>query len=435
MLLRFTIENYRSIRSRVTLDLTRVGKFSRSNLPENLLATDGDDYDVLSSVIVYGANASGKSNLLNAIKALDELVNSSMDFKIDTQIRAYDPFRLNKEWKKLPSYFQVDFVAKNNVRYLYTVCINQKQILAEELYHYAGEDKSRKNLLFSRKLDKPIKFGSTYRGVRSFNIYPNQLILSQVAKEPNPILLPAFTFFSKHLFCSTLHDSMYDDSLIRQLTTLLDEEGSAFRRNINRLVRASDTAIREVITKEHAETEFHFPDDIPEEVKADVLKRFKKRVKAIHAVFDDTGKEIGFEEFDLSQESTGTIKLLAMGGLVIDALQDGSVLVIDELDKSLHSQLTKMLIGLFSDHSINVNRSQLLIASHDVTLLDKELFRFDQVIFTDKLNDGTSSYTRLSDYSGISKVADIASQYLLGRFGGTPMIDEYELDLEITPAG
>ena len=138
------------------------------------------------------------------------------------------------------------------------------------------------------------------------------------------------------------------------------------------------------------------------------------------------------ELFDIQEESTGTIKLLVVGGLILDALQDGTTIVIDELDKSLHPLVSQMLIKLFNSTENNPNNAQLIFASHDISLIDRDLFRLDQLYFAEKDYKGESNYYRLSDFTDISKVAPLAKWYLLGRFGAVPMIDEYELSLDLT---
>lgn len=431
MIVEFSVQNYRSIKEKAVLNFELAKKFSKDLHLGNYSNIEPLNKNILHSMVIYGANASGKSNLLNAIKSLDVFVNSSVDFKIDDPIPVYDPFKLDENSTSKPTIFEIDFIAKDKNRYVYFVEFDKQQILKEELHIYGGEDLNRKNLLFSRDKNIILKFGSYYRGVRKFKIYKNQLIVSQVSKEPNDILLPVYRFFSKYLFCSTIHDTRYDDSLIEAFKGLLEQEESTFKRNVNRIIRAADTAIQEVITKEHDEKEFQFPNDMPEKVKSDILKKYKKRVKTVHHVFNANNEVVGSSEFEIEEESTGTIKLLVIGGLIIDALSDGTTLLVDELDKSLHPLLTKMLIYLFHNPETNPNGAQLLLATHDVTLLDKEVFRLDQVMFTDKKLNGSSNYTKLSEYTGLSKLAEIASWYLLGRFGGTPMIDEYELDLEI----
>jgi len=149
---------------------------------------------------------------------------------------------------------------------------------------------------------------------------------------------------------------MYIDTLlltytVRQFTTafsnLLSKPDNHINSNFNKLIRAADTEIVEIRTKEHDEKDFKFPEDMPDEDKKEVIERFKNRIKAVHNIYD--GEEIiGEEIFDITEESTGTKKLLVVGGLILDALQDGTTIIIDELDKSLHPLLTQMLIRLFN---------------------------------------------------------------------------------------
>ena len=156
------------------------------------------------------------------------------------------------------------------------------------------------------------------------------------------------------------------------------------------------------------------------------MERFKYEVRTKHQMFDK-GKNIGETFLNFEEESLGTKKLLAVGGLIISALGDGSFIVIDELDKSLHPLLTKMLIGLFHSKKNNPFNAQLIFATHDSSLLDNELFRRDQIYFVDKEYEGYTILYRLSDIKGVRRDIPFDKWYLSGRFSAIPVISDLEL--------
>lgn len=435
MLIEFSVSNFKSIKENKHLKLASVKKFSSKELEDNITVTD-DFYNVstVKSAVLFGGNASGKSNMLKAIEALSYLVERSMDFKLDGKISAYKPFKLSPKSNTKPTTFSINFIAKNNIRYFYFIEFNGNKFLKEELYFYPQTKKPRKTLIFKRVLGKEIEFGTYYEGTKKIEIYDNQLILSQAGVRPIKSLIAPFRFFSKYLFCSTIHDTRYDDAIIQSFTKLMSEQSSTFKSNLNKLVRAADTGILEVRTKEHGDEAFQFPEDMPQEVKEELIKKFRHRIKTVHSIYDngdENKKVIGEELFDIAEESTGTIKLLVVGGLILDALEDGSTIIIDELDKSLHPLISQMLIQLFNSPEKNPNNAQLIFATHDISLINRDIFRLDQIYFAEKDFKGISNYYRLSDYTNLSKVAPLSKWYLLGRFGGTPMIDEYELSLNL----
>ena len=432
MIIEFSVSNFRSIKEEKSLKLASVKKFSSEEHEENITPIEDNYYKIatVKSAVIFGGNASGKSNMLKAIKALNYLVEHSMDFKLDEEIDSYEPYKLCNKSNENPITFSIDFIAKNGMRYLYFIEFTKYKFQKEELHFYPHSPRSRKTLVFKRSLGEELQFGSHYTGRKKFEIYDNQLILSQAGIKPVESLITPFRFFSTYLFCSTIHDTRYDDVLIQSFTKLINEKSSTFRSNINKIIRAADTGILEVRTKEHSEDSFKFPEDMPQKIKEKFIEKYKHRIKTVHNIYENE-EVIGEELFDIQEESTGTIKLIVVGGLILDALLDGTTLIVDELDKSLHPLISQMLIKLFNSKENNPNNAQLIFATHDISLISRDLFRLDQFYFADKDYKGSSNYFRLSDFTNISKVAPLAKWYLLGRFGAVPMIDEYELSLDL----
>lgn len=430
MLIHFTVENFKSIKERAEIDFRVAKKFSLDRHPDNYVQLPAYGENIVKVMAAFGANASGKSNLLEAIDALSSFVRNSARYQGDHTIPGYQPFRLSPTKDALIS-FEIDFLAADHLRYDYRLSYTAHSVQHEVLYVYAGSDKRRKNLLFQRNSMGDMEYGPLYKGPKGFAIYDNQLVLSQVAVSPNPTILPAFQFFAYSLLCYTFHDTTMDDNILSKLQQELgtEEEQIDFIENINKLLRAADTSIERIEVR----------GDLSQTVrnlyngrKLVVLQ--EKRIKTIHKIYDANNNVAGFAEFDLVDESTGTQKLLLVASIILRAFERGQTLVFDELDKSIHPNLTRMLIGLFNDPTINKNGAQLFIATHDATILDKELFRLDQILIADRELNGNSTYRKLSDFSGISKVTNLDEWYLLGQFGGVPMINDFELDLEIEQA-
>ncbi len=438
MLLEFAVTNFRSIQNRQVLSLFASGQVMRKELPENLFLPPISSVakPLVCSAVIYGANAAGKSNLLKALNAMDYLVNLSNDFKLDDPIEAYDPFKLDRESRTLPTVFEIDFVANDNKRYFYMTSFDRKRILREELWVYPAERKvSRKSLLFSRENGNPIEFGELYRGKKDFTPNPNQLLLSKPGVDDVPALQDAYRFFSSGLFCAIPQNTLFDEALLKMVEKNLSEKSGSteFQEMIISLARAADTGISDIFLKKNDVEQLVFPSEMPDSEQQKIKSQYEKRIKTVHLTYEN-GAEIGVQTFDLSDESSGTLKFMGLAGIVIDALQNGSVIVVDELDKNLHPLLTRMLIQLFHSSETNPNHAQLVFSSHDISLIDRELFRRDQILLVDKTIAGASEVTRLSDFTGISKMVSLQKWYMNGMFRGIPAINSYQIDLKIKPA-
>jgi AAA15 family ATPase/GTPase len=396
-------------------------------LGDNTFKVD-DNTEVLKSSIIYGRNGSGKSNLLLAFQALVFMVNESSDFKVEQAIPPFDPFKLDSNCKNKPVEISVDFITNKGVRYIYSISFNKTDIVTESLYFYPNSQPAK---LFDRKGDK-ITYGDYFTGKKKQIedlLLDNQLYLSKAGKSKLKSLHEAYLFITDMIYPSTFHDTDYDKVLINIFTNKMgNDEIPNFKENISKLLRVADTGIIELDTKESKLSEEDLPDDMTDKEKKEIVENFKYRIKTRHNLFEN-GEEKGVVEFDLNDESTGTIKLLAIGGLVLEALIEGQTLIIDELDKSLHPKLTELIIKVFHSKRTNPNNAQLIFATHDISLLDNSIFRRDQVWISEKEYKGNSVFYSLSDIKGVRKDAPYDKWYMSGRFRGIPLINELELDL------
>ena len=201
-------------------------------------------------------------------------------------------------------------------------------------------------------------------------------------------------------------------------------ESDKLKKLIISIIQAADTGINSIHTSGLVQSS----EEMSEEDKNSNSKRLTKRIKTVHSVYEN-GVEVDDTEFDLIEESTGTMKLVGIAGIVAQALDDGSVIVMDELDKNLHPLLTRMIIGLFHNPDFNRKNAQLILSSHDISLIDNDLFRRDQIMLIDKDVKGNSSVKRLSDFTGISRVKQLEKWYISGMFNAVPAINDYQIEM------
>jgi AAA15 family ATPase/GTPase len=416
MLVYFAVSNFRSFKDKAVLDMR---KTSAKGFSDNYQG------DLLRSSVLYGANASGKSGFLRAFRALDFLVTNSADFRPKKEIPVYEPFLLDISNQQKQVEFETEFISLG-VRYLYKIRFSSHQIDFEELFFYKGNSKA---LLFSREADADIKFGDYYKGAKKAiekMLLPNQLFLSKAALNNVEVLSGAYYFFEEVLETVPVMDSDTEEDLKRfYARRLAEDEDGIFTKRFNALICALDTGIESVSVEEMDWGGIEFPSAMPDEVRGHIQEKFRYDIKTSHGLFH-AGERVGSHTFEVKDESTGTKNLFALGGVIIEALENGTVLVVDELEKNLHPMITKFLIQIFHNPILNKNNAQLIFATHDVSQLSSEVFRRDQVWFSEKNEYGASELFRCSDMEGVRLNTPLDKWYISGRFGATPIINDVE---------
>ena len=416
MLVEFSVENYRSIQEKQTLSM--VAADNETMLDSNTFPVpNNDDLRLVTSAAIYGPNASGKSNLLKAIQVLKNLViNSASRMQIGDKLPV-EPFKLNRETAKKPSSFEVIFI-HNDIRYEYGVSLNRERVFEEWLIAYPNEIQQN---WFSREYlpDDPKfqpnegykwSFGNTLKGeqelIKNF-VRSNSLFLSHAAQNNHTQLREVFEwFYDKINQLNTNFDAT-------EFTFNLYNTNEQFRKKIIKLVNESDIGISDIRLESHSNMyTLKFKDE--EFGRHELLTR---KIKTIHQM-NDSNEQI---EFEIDQESQGTQHLFEIAGHWLYALECGEALIVDELDRSLHPVLSKALIKMFNNPEINKNNAQLIFTTHDTTLLDGEIFRPDQVWFTEKDNSMTKLYSLL-DFQPRENES-LQKGYLLGRYGAIPFIN------------
>ncbi|MEZ4850272.1 MAG: ATP-binding protein [Bacteroidia bacterium] len=389
----------------------------------------GKNIKLVKSAIIFGPNASGKSGFLRAFKALEYLVLRSANFKPNEKIAPYEPYKLNTRQSSAPVNFEIEFV--NKVRYEYLVSFSSDYIVSEELFHYPN---LTRKLLYSRKRGKEIKFGESYKGGKKTIeklLLPNQLFLTKAAENNVESVLDVFQFFDRGMMVFPFLEE-YRESTISRLYAqrLAENHKSNFSKRFNALICALDTGISGVSAEEVDWNSYHFPNNMPDDIKNSFQEQYKYDIKTQHLLFDGN-KEIGVEHFDIEEESTGTKSLFVIGGIILDALETGRVLIVDEFEKNMHPRITQYLIQLFHNDLTNPRNAQLIFATHDITQLSNDNFRRDQVWFTEKDEFGATTLYRCSDIKGIRLGTPLDKWYASGRFGATPLINDSDFLIEM----
>ncbi|MCM2329695.1 hypothetical protein SAMN05216229_11642 [Geopseudomonas sagittaria] len=414
MLIEFRAKNFRSLRDEQVLSL--VASKDKSLLDTHTQATGINAAPaLLRSAVIYGANASGKSNLIKALQYMRGVVIESATAIQPGQPYSVQPFRLDMESAKQPTEFEVTFLL-DGVRYQYGFSMTSQRILSEYLLVYKSFKPQR---WFERHLDletgKDVyEFSASLKGPKGVwegATRPNSLFLSMAVQLNSEALRPIFDWFANQLLILNELNPLNMNVSIQKLKQV---EG---RREICNFLSAADISIADIdiVTRKVPGQSVHF--DLAGGKTEVRMEEVEENQLRFHHV-TDKGKAI----FELADESGGTRSLLFLSGAVLDILANGRILVIDELDTSLHTLLVRELVRLFHTPEVNANGAQLIFSTHDTSLLDDpDLFRRDQIWFVEKDRDQASQLVALVEFSPRKNEA-LERGYLMGRYGGIPFI-------------
>ncbi len=416
MLIEFKIKNFRSFREEATLSMVAS---TDKTLPENtIIAPEFGGRSLLRSAVVYGPNAAGKSNLISAINFVDDLVNGSMDRKLNSPIEV-TPFLLVTEPNTAPSEFEVTFIDSQDVRYQYGFHVTAKQVVREWLVAYP---KGLPQTWFEREhsvgAEPAWYFGRNLKGKNSQLAEltrPDVLFLSNAAKLNHRQLGRVFEWFQKSLH---IIDADEAGKALSFYSAVKAKEDERTRSGIRTLLEVADFGISNFDVQERTYTDKDFPEELPAEIRNQFLNKKTLDVFMRHPV-----EGFGEISFSMDEESNGTQRYFALSGPLFDVLDNGWTLFVDELDASLHPLLVRNLVELFHNPQINPKGAQLIFNTHDTTLMDCCLFRRDQIWFVEKDRQGCSHLYPLLDYSPRKDEA-LAKGYLLGRYGAIPFLSE-----------
>ena len=417
MLVEFGVGNYRSFKDIVTLSMVAANLRAKDKeLDANNVFPLTKSIRLLKSAAVYGANASGKSNLVRAIRFMRQFVLTSA-----TGTQAQDPidvenFRLDTETEYAPSYFQIIFYLDGK-RYRYGFEADAQRVHAEWLYHVPTRNETR---LFVREGNTFDLSGAFKEGRKlSDKTRDNALFLSVIAQFNGPIALGILGWFRNLGVMSGLSDFAY-----RMFTIDLMED-KVTRDEIVAFVKRLDTGIADMRIEE-ADGIVGKGKSLSPDGAAQVLRRiFARRTKPVmtqHSKYNRESEQITFEDFDLDKhESDGTQKIFALSGPLLETLNNGQVLVIDELDARLHPLITRAIIELFNSQTTNSKNAQLVFATHDASLLSNKFFRRDQIWFTEKDRYGATGLYSLAEFK-VRNDASFSKDYIAGKYGAIPFI-------------
>ncbi|MEK7254138.1 MAG: ATP-binding protein [Bacteroidota bacterium] len=419
MLLEFTVGNFLSFKEPVTLSLEAS---SITDFPENVFSKGRTT--LLKSVAIYGANASGKSNLIAAISRMRSLVKSSAKLSSTDEIFV-EPFLLSTEMSRQPCHFEILFLL-DEVRYRYGFEVAAAKVHTEWLYQSKANAEKPLFIRDGSAIEVSAKFseGKNLEG----KTRENALFLSVCDQFNGEISKKIMGWFSNGNTISGLNHENYRGVTFRLLS---DPD---CKPAILEFLEKLDLGFGEVRVEEEEFNSEKLPEEMPLATRlrlaSDLKGKKMLRFKTLHDLYNPAGEKTGQKEFDLdTQESSGTNKVFDLLGPVFDTLMNGKVLVVDELDAKLHPLLTKALVSLFNSVETNPNNAQLVFATHDTNLLTYGNFRRDQIYFVEKDRQGATNLYSLLEYKEEGKTVradrSFEKDYVQGRYGAIPFLGDF----------
>ncbi|MDP8267199.1 MAG: ATP-binding protein [Candidatus Tenebribacter davisii] len=429
MLLEFQVENYLSFKERTKLSMVAS---SIKELPEAVFTVD--KYELLRSAAIFGANASGKSNLLKAIGFMKEFVLKSAKESTFGKDIEVNNFKLSEETLDKPSTFEMTFIVPDdheysktgNIVFRYGFKVDREMVKAEWLF---ARFTAFESTLFTRlgdeiTISEKFKEGKQVKKALG-KINKSTLFLSQVAaiKGENALLA------SMIMECfDDLRDisTIANDNFIGITADLMDNDQN--KAEIVKALSLADMCIEDIIVNKEKLNIEKLPDDMKDLLTDKEIKNiFRVHLDTLHKVFDKDKKVTGRVVFDFSEnESDGSKKFFAIIGPILSALENGLILVIDEIDARLHPNLCLLIITLFNSKKTNSKGAQLIFATHNTLMMDKRFLRRDQIYLIEKDKYGASELYSLLDYKNVRNDASYNKDYLMGKYGAVPYLGNFE---------
>lgn len=433
MLIEFRFKNYRSFRDEAILSMESTGLSSLKSCLIPLSST----VKLLPAIAIYGKNGGGKSNVIRAFWLAVQFVRNAQRMQHERAVIPVNPFALNDYSKDEPTEFAFEYTS-GGVKYWYGFSATRERIYSEYLYH---APKGQKALIFNRvRQNFSFTEEKARRALIGGVVAENQLFFSVACTMNDASCIAAMQWFRNQVFFSR---DYYD--IPRQLIEYSEDKNML--KAISDYAKAADLGIRDMqfeFNSNEIQNYEALPEDIPDGIKIALvqfmralaetsnngetsLRMGEVSAKASHLGVNRNGLEESYL-LELSDESDGTRKLMALAPAIESALHTGGILLVDELERELHPMLVNYIIAKFQSKASNPCGAQIVFTTHNTELMNLELLRKDQLYFVDKRDkDGTSELYTISDFS-TRTTENIRKGYLVGKYGAVPDVEIEEVE-------
>lgn len=412
----FKAKNFKSYKDEVEFSFRALNSEFRSENYHEVELSNGETIRLLNSAVIYGANASGKSNIIWAMFALISYIRSSREQDPNSTLR-YEPFLFSTETATSPISLSIEFVANKEI-YSYNVSYTEERFVSENLIC-----SSRNITYFSRNYDE-VTFSDELSEFNGKSFLKNHLVLSKLGLEANPVIQSVYNALSISQTFPVGNEISLAEINNENAKEILKNNESILSQRLIRLIKMSDLGIENIKIIEHDFSKVKFPAGIDEKVKQRFINDNSWEIKMYHKTLEGN-----LQGLNISAESAGTRVLFGVGARVLDVLERGCFLAYDEINVAMHPRVFQLLVKLFNSPVSNPKNAQLLITTHDTGLLQDNLMRADQVWFAEK-KDGVSELFSVQDfYDEVDEVTicpPYEAWYRSGRFGAIPHTKDIE---------
>lgn len=424
MIIEFSFGNFRSFKTMETLSMLAANIVARDrDLDESNTFAASNKLKLLHSKAIYGANASGKSNIVKAISAFVQIVKNSVK-DANTIKRHVQPFELNAANATEPTYFQLMFMHQN-VPYSYGFEVDKGTVVSEWLF---GSPNGRVVSYFTREGNE-VSIKNAFKSARLFAqlsksdsiVGSSALLLTTLSALNNQVAKDIISTISEIAVLSNLKEPIFQFGLIKAI----DQEST--KKRILALAKSADIDLVDLNIVEKDKSTFlqQFPEEVREMLK-DINLDGITELQSIRHQYDDNGEITGKVASDYDEwESEGTKKILALSPILMQVLSAGSSLIIDEFDSRLHPNLSEQIVSLFNHPSTNPKHAQLIFVTHNTSFLKPDKLRRDQICLVSKNRYGSSTLSTLVEFKGIRNDASYDKEYRQGAYGSIPFLNNF----------
>lgn len=403
-------KNYRSFRNECNFTMEASSSESK---PDNVFTTpisENNTERLLNIAIIYGANASGKTNIIRLLYSLRAIISKPSETQGGEGVNVYDPFRLDGESDDNPTEVSISFIV-NGIKYVYSLKYNQDEFLSEKLVY---SPKGVAAILFERELAEEqtnglkrykAKYGSTVpKNKQKLSVFSNKLILSKFLYDiPDDLITPIAKYLANIHIANGYHSRMISD-LWDEVRDWLSADTSR-KKKLVELLAFADLGIKTF--------------------KVTTGEKQLNKVMLVHERYN-ANRKLEDIDFHFDNESYGTRQLFVLGGKILQSLESGLPLLVDEMDTGFHTYISSFILDIYRNKRINKKNAQLILTTHDINLLNEGCLRKDQVWFTEKSDKGVSELYSLSDFEGVREDTAFAKWYMANKFGAVPTIKSLE---------
>jgi uncharacterized protein len=429
MLIRFAVKNFKTFREKAELSLV-ASNYDKNREAENI--SDNSDFGlrVLKSAVIYGANASGKSKLMEAFVFMRNLVLTSSKESQKGDPIYVEPFKLSTASENEPSEFEVIFIYLNE-QFRYGFEVNNKEVISEWLFH---KPNTKEVELFYREGQDfkihPRNFPKGKLLIKENFVRENALMLSAAAQWNDDKAGNVLEWFNSLKIISGLNEDGYAGFTISQTTDPLHKQKQL------EFLQKADLDIHDITIKREKADLSHLPGDVHKTILEMIEQKHKEEfgepisdVLTAHKKYNADKKYVGNVNLSMAtDESSGTRKFFFLSGPILNVINNGYILVVDELDAKLHPNLVCKIVEIFNSKELNPKNAQLIFNTHDTNLLSSGNFRRDQIWFTEKNRYGEASLYSLADFKSneVRKEDNFEKNYVQGKYGAIPFLGDFK---------